>query len=99
MKKLILFLFVIVSLSGCISTQKIMNSWIGRSRSDLILDWGPPTSGYASDGKGGEILLYNYGNNIYVPVNGIIVQSTVSRYSHVYCDSNGKIYHIRWGGY
>lgn len=54
-------LFAIVSflllVQGCVSTQEIMNSWLGHHQSDLIASWGPPTR-TASDGKGGSILIY-----------------------------------------
>lgn len=65
-KSLVITLFAIVSflllVQGCVSTQgvstqEIMDSWLGHHQSDLIASWGPPTR-TASDGKGGSILIY-----------------------------------------
>ena len=49
--------------SGCASraTQisRTMDSWKGTHKHELILKWGPPTR-IESDGKDGEILVYEY---------------------------------------
>lgn len=34
-----------------------MNSWMGNSKGNLIMSWGPPTQ-TTSDGKDGEVLIY-----------------------------------------
>ena len=41
-------------------TKRVMDSWYGRHKSELILAWGP-YSDLKSDGKGGEILIYVFG--------------------------------------
>lgn len=66
-KSSVITLFAIVSflllVQGCVSTQEIMNSWLGHHQSDLIASWGPPTR-TASDGKGGLILIYEQHVNL-----------------------------------
>lgn len=55
MKKSILL--AVALLSACLSQQKIMNSWLGSTKQNLIMSWGPPDR-IASDGGTGEILVY-----------------------------------------
>ena len=42
---------------GCKSDSKSMDSWMGRSKWELMREWGQP-SRTESDGRGGEILIY-----------------------------------------
>jgi hypothetical protein len=111
----IIFCAVLVILMGCATTgnnqrnqeeetRKIMNSWLGRDKSELIQSWGPPSS-YDSDGKGGEILTYRsqpitiqlpymfgrgkYGNTVF--------SKTVIKYRQFYVNEKGIIYYWRVG--
>jgi len=111
MKTKLLFLFVLF-LTSCSSThlskvqleeQKLMNSWIGHTKSELLQTWGPAKN-ISSDGKGGEIYSFektlSFGqsagqiysgsnNNIYYtnPQNRV-----ATRIYNFFIDKNGKIY-------
>jgi len=50
-------------IAGCARPDKIMDSWIGSHQSNLIQKWGPP-SYRTSDGKDGQILVYEAVVNI-----------------------------------
>lgn len=52
-------MLVLGMLSGCYSAnvKKSMQSWVGRSRTDLIAHMGPPAH-EESDGAGGTLLVY-----------------------------------------
>jgi len=39
--------------------SEAMQSWVGSHYSDMMLKWGPPTYS-TDDGKGGQILVYQY---------------------------------------
>lgn len=97
--KLNLFSILLIStlvISGCTSTKKAIQSWLGHTKSEIILSWGPPQN-ISSDGNGGEILIYGTERTIYAPIQNTVVQRTQQSYRHVYCNSFGRIYHIRWG--
>ena len=96
---------------GCASSiNKVMESWTGSHQSDLIASWGPPTR-TASDGKGGEVLIYEayvdlgqtpgtayvdpWGNVRYTAPR----QNGYTRVREFYVDQNGIIYSWRWQGY
>ena len=59
------FLLIILFAVGCSSTAertKIMNTWMGHTRSHLIERWGPPNSVFdyvGDDGKRYEVLTYS----------------------------------------
>ena len=38
----IMIIFIICSLGGCISYDRFMQSWIGKTESEVIKDWGKP---------------------------------------------------------
>lgn len=63
----------------------ICDSWIGFHKSTLILSWGPPNS-TASDGSGGDILIYSHQH-----FNSAINANWID-HSMFYCDSAGIIY-------
>ncbi|MEJ0106803.1 MAG: hypothetical protein WDO19_31525 [Bacteroidota bacterium] len=48
-------LFIVIS---CTSPSKIMSSWVGKTKAELLRSWGPPLS-VSGDGQGGEILVYS----------------------------------------
>ncbi len=64
MKRKFLFIvltFTMLSVSGCFSNNMLrdqLQSWIGRTESELIHSWGAPSRDY-TDGKRGKILIYN----------------------------------------
>ena len=59
---LFLTLFFFYGCSTGEEISKAMNSWVGSHYSDMMLKWGPPTYS-TSDGKGGQILVYQYDRN------------------------------------
>ncbi len=92
MKRKLFTLTVILIISSCISTRKVMDSWIGASKQQLYMKWGPPTK-TASDGGGGEILVYSeQGYNPGIPNYGV-APSTYWDNKYFYVNSEGKIYH------
>lgn len=103
MKK-ILFLSIFglsTFLISCGSQKKIMNSWIGLTKHDLVMNWGPPAK-ISDDGNGGEILVY--AKQIYLPsstfydgVGGSSTSQSLNMWSYrmFYVDSNQKIYYWR----
>ena len=112
MKKLaILFLLVAtIASSGCASrVNEIMQSWVGQHKGDLIASWGPPNQ-VASDGRGGEILIYGS----YVDLGQTPGRATTDYWGNVtytapqkrgyqrtrmfYVNPEGYIYMWRWKG-
>lgn len=92
------FLFV-----GCTSTKKlqeqnkqVMDSWMGHHKSELIQSWGPP-SRYESDGKGGEILIYEQKVTRGAVIYGTYQERTTYPYKMFYADKDGKLYYWRTG--
>ena len=82
-------IIVIVSSSSCTTQKKLseqLNTWIGATKKDLIMSWGPPSS-ITSDGDGGEVLIY--AQRIYVPAYRIDYYN----YKLMYVNSRGTIYH------
>lgn len=82
--------------------RKIMDSWLGNTKHELIQKWGPPTS-TSSDGAKGEVLTYS--NRIYTPGYYISMGSPNSSWMPgedyyinrmMYVDSNGVIYSWRY---
>jgi len=107
-------------LSGCYSpsskawqddTERYMNALceqcIGHHKSEVIQKWGPPSS-VSSDGKSGEVLIYDFSftsqteGTAYINpfANTITFNSpqteTVEKYKQLFCDSQGTIYSWRW---
>lgn len=78
-------------------TSEAMDSWVGHHKSELIQSWGPATR-YESDGKGGEILIYERSVTTGRFIGNNYVQNTRNPYKMFYADSNGKIYYWRFGG-
>lgn len=96
---IILFSGLCLGIMGCATgpdTQAIMNSWMGHHKSEIIQAWGPPSS-YTSDGKDGEVLIYENTKNVMMPVSGMVVSRNITDYTQVYVTKEGKIYYIRWG--
>ena len=96
-------------LVGCISPGKAMQSWVGHHQSALIASWGPPTR-TTSDGKGGQILIYEEYVNL-GQTAGTIQRDFSDQYSYTapqqrgyersrmfYVDPSGYVYSWRWQG-
>ena len=105
MKRIFLCLLFLIVLVGCASISRKMDSWKGHHKSELIASWGPP-SRVTSDGKGGEILIYEYDRN-FGQTRGQIYsdgsytaprQNRYTAYRMFYVDGNGYIYNWRWQG-
>ena len=103
-KKYFLFLLLttLFTLNSCSSfldpskaqtdkTIKMMETWIGSTKQDLLLKWGSPDS-ITSDGNGGEIVsFYEY--------DKVMVYDTLitRRYTYsFYIDAQQKIYHGKY---
>ena len=106
MKKFLLFTVLVMVLSGCgPTTKEVMNSYMGKTKKDVILAWGPPTR-VTEDGDGGEILIYekwvNYGSSTYGNVNnsGDYNQRSSQYTKHFvrefYINKEGRVYYWRF---
>lgn len=76
-----------------------MDSWIGSTKQNLMMSWGPPAR-TTDDGAGGEILVY--ATQGYIPPStfydgygGYSTKPGVSfwDYKFMWVNSEGKIYH------
>jgi hypothetical protein len=93
MKKLFSILLIAVIIVSCASTRKAVDSWMGHNKSELILKLGPPQR-TASDGNGGEVLIYE--TQVWMNSGNYEYPITSSRM--FYADSTGRIYHWRAQG-
>lgn len=90
---------------------KVMKSWMGHHKADMILQWGPPTR-TTSDGRDGEILIYEYdktgakivSNNIsplaeqmFGPSYSVQQTGYVAR-RMFWANKDGILYHWQWRG-
>lgn len=85
MKSLII-VFTILLLAGCATEKKVMDSWIGASKGELIRKFGPAAK-TSSDGEGGEVLVW--GQRLYNSFTG----NSFYKYTMFYLNSNNKVYH------
>jgi hypothetical protein len=79
------------------TNKQTMDSWLGSHKSALIQSWGPP-SRYESDGKGGEILVYEQKSTRGAVIGNTYQERTTYPYKMFYADKDGKIYYWRTGG-
>jgi hypothetical protein len=88
--------------------NKAMDSWVGCHKSDLIKQMGPPTR-YESDGKDGEILIYEYSQGRQIPGTAYMgsdgnlhytapTMVNNQAYRMFYVNNKGIIYYWRWHG-
>jgi hypothetical protein len=92
MKRKLLFFTLILVITSCTSTKKAMDSWLGASKQQLFMKWGPPTK-TASDGGSGEILVYStQGYNPGIPGYGVAPTAYWDN-KYFYVNSEGKIYY------
>ena len=84
--KIITILALCWLLISCQSEKKLMTSWVGHTKQDLVLKWGPPTR-VASDQNNGEIYIYETQSMAYNTV----------RYNHrmFYINNSGRVYYWR----
>lgn len=67
------------------STTKNLDNWLGHTKQELVLNWGPPSQ-TDSDGNGGEILTYS---NVYKsPFTG----DYFDKIRLMYVDASAKVY-------
>jgi len=88
MKKALLITILVTTLFSCVSQRTKLNTWLGSSKHDLIMSWGPPDR-TADDGDGGQILIY--GHHVYAPNLNLNYWD----YKMMYADKDGKIYNWR----
>ncbi len=81
-----IFILTSLFLSSCVSTKKVMDSYIGATKQDLVRQMGPPAR-IASDANSGEIYIYESMSMMY----------NVVRYNHkmFYINSDNTIYSWR----
>ncbi|HEY4788201.1 MAG TPA: hypothetical protein VIH57_19235 [Bacteroidales bacterium] len=90
MKKLICILGVILLfLFSCISQKKILDSWIGATKQNLVISWGPPSRTY-DNSPNGEILIY--AQQGYWPGYGNSPGFAYWDYTYIYINTTGRIY-------
>ena len=75
--------------TGCTSPSTVMQAWVGHHQGDLIQSWGPPTR-TTSDGRGGEILVYEYDRNM-GQIPGRAVRNYDGSVSYTSPQSNGYV--------
>lgn len=90
MKKIFLILMVVGLVSACVSERKVMDSWLGSTKQQLIMSWGPPAR-TASDGGTGEILVY--ATQGYWQGYSGQPSFVYWNYRYMYVNNQGKIYH------
>lgn len=76
--------------------ESILQSYMGKHKSEVIQSLGPPTR-YDSDGKGGEILIWESSTNVGAWNSYGYVQRTKRTYIMLYSNQNGILYYWRWG--
>ena len=85
MKKLLIIITLVFTLSGCDIEKKNLDTWlVGGTKQKLYLSWGPPTR-TTTDGDTGEILIYDQDQRGY---DG----SNFTHRTMFYVRSDGKIY-------
>ena len=90
MHRLILPSLLLTLFLSCTSTRKALDPWLGATKKELILNWGPPIR-TTSDGGTGEILVYaEQGDQAATPTSRAY---SFWSYTYMYVDSTGKIYH------
>ena len=90
MYRIILPSLLLTLVLSCTSTRKALDPWLGATKKELILNWGPPIR-TTSDGGTGEILVYaEQGDQ---PATATSRAYAFWSYTYMYVDTTGKIYH------
>lgn len=87
----ILSLMIVLLLFSCTSQREIMDSYLGTSRRNVILNFGPPDNVY-TDKSVGEILIYGQQKSYYNQYNG---QTMVWWDYQMFYIQNDKVYSWR----
>lgn len=102
-----IFCCLVIFLAACASPGDLMQSWVGRTKADLIAAWGAPVH-VEPDGKGGEILTFRkrvfpsqgpvyMNNSIGGGYTYVVNQEAANqRLRQFLVDQNGTIYSWRW---
>ena len=92
MKKLIILLTAGTLLISCAtgSEQPTMESWLKRSKAELIREWGPPTSS-SSYGHGIEVLSYKRERSHSIPASGKRSTQVMGNFNQFYVSGDGAI--------
>jgi hypothetical protein len=85
MKHLIL-LAIVCTLFSCATEKNALDSWIGKTKHDLIMEAGYPTR-IDPDGDGGEVLLWS--QDLYNPFTG----NKFYKYTMYFVNKNDIVYH------
>ena len=98
MKKIIILSIIVILLISCVSLrQQQLNTWLGVHKSELIRSWGPPNR-TASDGKDGEILIYEKtATRTFYNYFGQLITQTITNYTDMFVNNNGIIYAYSYG--
>lgn len=105
MKKLIILGILILFLSSCAITNKVMKSYVGRHVDELITKWGPPSQILPNQG-GGYLYVYyldrDFGRSRqYIDMFGNIKGGNPIKwkaYRMFWVDEDGYIYRWKWAG-
>jgi len=76
--------------------EELLNSWIGRSKNELLMKWGM-ASRTADDGKGGQILAYEGRRTLGGFISGTYFEKSFVDYTEMFVDSNNIIYYWHVG--
>jgi len=68
--------------------QQIMDSWVGGTKQEIILEWGPPDKIF-NNSPDGQILIY--AKEVYIPnYSGRAIDFW--QYKYIYVNNEGQIY-------
>ena len=92
MKNFILLLAASTLLISCATgrEQATMDSWLKRSKAELIREWGPPTSS-SSYGHGIEVLSYKRKRTCPIAASGKPSTQVMGKFDQFYISSDGAI--------
>ena len=100
MKKILLFLFVVVLATSCGVSRRVsreaQSTWIGRSALDILQAMGDPDS-IDQDGNAGSILRYEMKDDYEDPSFDILdpdAKPRESGYAYFYVDREGECYWV-----
>jgi hypothetical protein len=97
---MVLFLVGLLCCGLACSVHGYMSSWDGKHKSQLIEQWGAPTDS-GSDGNGGELYVYRFKRQCYVPSTDRLKcypgqRFSFNQYRLFKIDMEGYIYGWKW---